>query len=466
MTCTVAGRRARGRVGRSATRQPSGAGRRAHRRPPTVCDVPSGSAKVAVKRRCRRSQRHGAARSKCPRPPARPSRWRRAAGPAPAAVASVTVTAAPGGPLTRNARNQSACVDASRRATGAWASAAATTISGRTQHHKTARRVIDRRGLLHRSLKAERTARRVLTLACARPVRLTPARPRGLPLRRVCRVLPGRAAASRGCSCRIPARGRRSALAASYVFYAAADVRFCALLAAVTLVNQAGAVLVGPRDQRPREERDRRGHRRARPARPRVFQVLRLLRLQRRRAASRRRARRAGSAAGGGASRSACRSSPSRRSATSSTSAAGSAIARRRSTWRSTCRSSRTSSPGRSSARASSSRSYATPRDPRDVAVGAGVLLIIFGLIKKVVIADFLARNRRRSRCSRCPRPTAPRTRGRRCSSYAVQIYCDFSGYTDIAIGLALLMGFVFPQNFDRPIPRRAASASSGGAGT
>jgi D-alanyl-lipoteichoic acid acyltransferase DltB (MBOAT superfamily) len=37
-----------------------------------------------------------------------------------------------------------------------------------------------------------------------------------------------------------------------------------------------------------------------------------------------------------------------------------------------------------------------------------------------------------------------------------VQIFCDFSGYTDIAIGLALLMGFVFPQNFDRPY--RAAS--------
>ena len=37
-----------------------------------------------------------------------------------------------------------------------------------------------------------------------------------------------------------------------------------------------------------------------------------------------------------------------------------------------------------------------------------------------------------------------------------MQIYCDFSGYTDIAIGLALLMGFVFPQNFDRPY--RAAS--------
>ncbi len=38
---------------------------------------------------------------------------------------------------------------------------------------------------------------------------------------------------------------------------------------------------------------------------------------------------------------------------------------------------------------------------------------------------------------------------------YAVQIYCDFSGYTDIAIGLALLLGFRFPQNFDAPYTAR-----------
>ncbi len=34
---------------------------------------------------------------------------------------------------------------------------------------------------------------------------------------------------------------------------------------------------------------------------------------------------------------------------------------------------------------------------------------------------------------------------------YAMQIYADFSGYTDIAIGVALLLGIRFPQNFDRP---------------
>jgi D-alanyl-lipoteichoic acid acyltransferase DltB (MBOAT superfamily) len=34
---------------------------------------------------------------------------------------------------------------------------------------------------------------------------------------------------------------------------------------------------------------------------------------------------------------------------------------------------------------------------------------------------------------------------------YAIQIYADFSGYTDIAIGVALLLGFRFPVNFDNP---------------
>jgi hypothetical protein len=34
---------------------------------------------------------------------------------------------------------------------------------------------------------------------------------------------------------------------------------------------------------------------------------------------------------------------------------------------------------------------------------------------------------------------------------YSVQIYCDFSGYTDIAIGVALLLGFKLPVNFNSP---------------
>lgn len=34
---------------------------------------------------------------------------------------------------------------------------------------------------------------------------------------------------------------------------------------------------------------------------------------------------------------------------------------------------------------------------------------------------------------------------------YALQIYCDFSGYSDMAIGIALLLGFHFNKNFDSP---------------
>jgi D-alanyl-lipoteichoic acid acyltransferase DltB (MBOAT superfamily) len=95
------------------------------------------------------------------------------------------------------------------------------------------------------------------------------------------------------------------------------------------------------------------------------------------------------------------------------------------------------------------------PRDPNDVPVGAAVLLIGFGLVKKVVIADFLARS------VVDPVFAVPEAYGAPDAwtallSYAVQIFCDFSGYTDIAIGLALLMGFVFPQNFDRPYCSRS----------
>jgi D-alanyl-lipoteichoic acid acyltransferase DltB (MBOAT superfamily) len=90
------------------------------------------------------------------------------------------------------------------------------------------------------------------------------------------------------------------------------------------------------------------------------------------------------------------------------------------------------------------------PRDPRKVAVGAGLTLIAFGLVKKVVIADYLARTIVDPVFGVPQAYHAPDVL-LATYSYAAQIYCDFSGYTDIAIGLALLMGFVFPQNFDNP---------------
>ncbi len=92
----------------------------------------------------------------------------------------------------------------------------------------------------------------------------------------------------------------------------------------------------------------------------------------------------------------------------------------------------------------------ATPRDPTRVAVSSGLALIALGLVKKVVLADFLARS------IVDPVFAVPQAFGApdallAAYAYAAQIYCDFSGYTDMAIGLALLMGFVFPQNFRSP---------------
>jgi D-alanyl-lipoteichoic acid acyltransferase DltB (MBOAT superfamily) len=92
----------------------------------------------------------------------------------------------------------------------------------------------------------------------------------------------------------------------------------------------------------------------------------------------------------------------------------------------------------------------ASPRDGTRVAVGPGMMLIGVGLVKKVVLADYLART------LVDPVFAVPQSFGTpdvllASYGYAAQIYCDFSGYTDIAIGLALLLGFIFPQNFDRP---------------
>jgi alginate O-acetyltransferase complex protein AlgI len=91
-----------------------------------------------------------------------------------------------------------------------------------------------------------------------------------------------------------------------------------------------------------------------------------------------------------------------------------------------------------------------TPRDPNRVAVGSGVSLIALGLIKKVVIADFLARSLV-DPVFAVPQAYAGPDVLLAAYGYAAQIYCDFSGYTDMAIGLALLMGYVFPQNFRSP---------------
>ena len=91
-----------------------------------------------------------------------------------------------------------------------------------------------------------------------------------------------------------------------------------------------------------------------------------------------------------------------------------------------------------------------TPRDPRTVLAGPGLFLIAGGLIKKTVVADELARN------VVDPVFNDPSAHSGlevllAIYGFAAQIYCDFSGYTDMAIGVALLLGFQLPQNFNRP---------------
>ncbi len=88
--------------------------------------------------------------------------------------------------------------------------------------------------------------------------------------------------------------------------------------------------------------------------------------------------------------------------------------------------------------------------DPRFVQSSEAFLLIFRGLFKKVVISSYLAAN------IVDPVFALPSAHSQGevlvgVLGYAIQIYADFSGYTDIAIGVALLLGIRFPQNFDAP---------------
>jgi len=81
---------------------------------------------------------------------------------------------------------------------------------------------------------------------------------------------------------------------------------------------------------------------------------------------------------------------------------------------------------------------------------GTGVFLILTGLFKKAIVSDYISLNFV-DRIFDEPLLYS----GFECLmgiyGYALQIYCDFSGYSDMAIGIALLLGFRFPKNFDAP---------------
>ena len=87
---------------------------------------------------------------------------------------------------------------------------------------------------------------------------------------------------------------------------------------------------------------------------------------------------------------------------------------------------------------------------PRAAAWVTGLWMFGLGMAKKVLVADVVARG--------LVDPLWEQAAGLGSGEawlaalgYTVQIYFDFSGYSDMAVGLALLLGFRFPQNFDSP---------------
>ncbi len=88
---------------------------------------------------------------------------------------------------------------------------------------------------------------------------------------------------------------------------------------------------------------------------------------------------------------------------------------------------------------------------------GEALYRIARGLVKKVVIADFLAGNLV-DRAFFNPEIYSSAELMVALYAYTMQIYCDFSGYTDVAIGSARLLGYKLPENFDRPYIARSVA--------
>lgn len=81
---------------------------------------------------------------------------------------------------------------------------------------------------------------------------------------------------------------------------------------------------------------------------------------------------------------------------------------------------------------------------------GMAVFWILNGLLKKMFLADYIAVNFI-DRVFSNPLSYSGFENLMALYGYSLQVYADFSGYTDIAIGVSLLMGFRLPKNFDSP---------------
>ncbi|MGB1276106.1 MAG: MBOAT family O-acyltransferase [Nannocystaceae bacterium] len=93
------------------------------------------------------------------------------------------------------------------------------------------------------------------------------------------------------------------------------------------------------------------------------------------------------------------------------------------------------------------------PRFTRE-GIETGAFRIVRGLCKKVILGDFIAVHLTDRIFDNPETFTSPELLVA-LYGYTLQIYADFSGYSDIAIGLGLMIGFRLPENFDRPYQSR-----------
>ncbi len=84
------------------------------------------------------------------------------------------------------------------------------------------------------------------------------------------------------------------------------------------------------------------------------------------------------------------------------------------------------------------------------IEMGTAFWLILAGLFKKAVISDYISINFV-DRIFANPLQYSGAENLLAVYGYTIQIYCDFSGYSDMAIGIALLLGFKLPENFNAP---------------
>jgi alginate O-acetyltransferase complex protein AlgI len=81
--------------------------------------------------------------------------------------------------------------------------------------------------------------------------------------------------------------------------------------------------------------------------------------------------------------------------------------------------------------------------------IETGLVYFLIGAVKKLVISDQIAGNV--NMIFSTPSQYDGFSLFQGLLGYAVQIYCDFSGYSDMAIGCALILGYRFPENFQMP---------------